>query len=425
MLDIKTIREHGEEVERRLKTRDPSVGLGGVVAADERRRRLLVEVEAMRTRQNEASKQIGVMRRKGEDPGRLMAEMQEVARRLKDLEGELREAEEALLAEMALLPNLPHPSVPVSLDKHDKVVVREWETRRELDFEFKNHVQIGTDLGMLDFERGAKIAGSQFPMYVGVGAQFEWALLNFMLDVHTREHGYTMVIPPYLVNPQTMFTSGNLPKFADQLYTCQDDGLYIIPTSEVPMTSIYRDEVLNEEVLPLYFTAYTACFRREAGTYGAKERGLVRVHQFNKVEMYKFTTEETSYDELEKLVADAEDIVRRLGLHFRTVLLVTGDIGQQSAKTYDIEVYLPGQGEYYEVSSCSNCEDYQARRGNIRYRPKGGGRPKFVHTLNGSGLATSRLMVSILENFQEADGGVRIPDVLVPYMNGLRRICKT
>ncbi|MBI4530562.1 MAG: serine--tRNA ligase [Candidatus Latescibacteria bacterium] len=424
MLDIRRIKEHPEEVERQLKTRDPSITLKGVVVADERRRRVLGEVETLRSRQNEASKQIGTMRQRGEDPAELMREMQEASRWLRDREAELREAEGALDAEMAMLPNIPHHSVPVSLNPNEKVVVRERGTKRAFDFAFKNHVQLGADLGILDFERGAKIAGSQFPMYVGMGARLEWALINFMLDVHVHEHGYTPVIPPYLVNTATMFTSGNLPKFADQLYTCQDDDLYVIPTSEVPMTSIYRDEILNEEILPLYFTAYTACFRREAGTYGAKERGLVRVHQFNKVEMYKFTTEGASYDELEQLVTDAEDIVRRLGLHYRTVLLVTGDIGQQAAKTYDIEVYLPGQEEYKEVSSCSNCEDYQARRGNIRYRPKGGGRPKFVHTLNGSGVATSRLMISLLENYQEPDGGVVIPDVLVPYMHGIRQIGK-
>ena len=243
-----------------------------------------------------------------------------------------------------------------------------------------------------------------------------------MIDVQTREKEYKLIIPPYLVNTDTMFTSGNLPKFEDQLYRCRDDELYLIPTSEVSLTSIHRDEILNEEDLPLYYTAYSACFRREAGTYGARERGLVRIHQFNKVELYKFTREETSYDELESLVADAEEIVRRLGLHYRVALLVTTDIGQQAAKTYDIEVFLPGQDEYYEISSCSNCEDYQARRGNIRYRPKGGGRPKFVHTLNGSGVATSRLMISILENCQEPDGSVVVPEVLVPYMGGIERI---
>lgn len=423
MLDIRKIRERPEEVEGRLKTREPSISLVGVLRADERRRMLLSDVEAHRTRQNEASKQIGRMRHTGEDSGEIMREMQELSRLLRDLESQLKDAEQELDGEMALLPNLPHDSVPVSLHKSENVVVREWSERREFDFEFKNHVQLGESLGILDFERGSKIAASQFPLYVGMGARLEWALISFMLDVHTREHGYTPVIPPYLVNPQTMFTSGNLPKFADQLYRCQEDDLYVIPTSEVPMTSMYRDEILEEASLPLAFTAYTACFRREAGSYGARERGLVRIHQFNKVEMYKFTNEDSSYDELEKLVADAEDIVRRLGLHFRTVLLVTGDIGQQSAKTYDIEVYLPGQASYYEVSSCSNCEDYQARRGNIRYRPQGGGRPRFVHTLNGSGLATSRLLISIMENNQQPDGSVLIPEVLVPYLGGVDRIC--
>lgn len=422
MLDIRKIREHPEDVEARLRTRDPSVDLKPVLELDERRREMRQEIDELRGKRNEASERIGRMRRQGEDISELRAEMAEVSSRLRTLEGHLREVEDALEGEMALLPNIPHESVPVSADKEDRAIVREVGEPRAFDFEFRNHIQLGTELGILDFARGSKIAGSQFPMYVGLGARLEWALVNFMIDVQTREKEYKLIIPPYLVNTDTMFTSGNLPKFEDQLYRCRDDELYLIPTSEVSLTSIHRDEILNEEDLPLYYTAYSACFRREAGTYGARERGLVRIHQFNKVELYKFTREETSYDELESLVADAEEIVRRLGLHYRVALLVTTDIGQQAAKTYDIEVFLPGQDEYYEISSCSNCEDYQARRGNIRYRPKGGGRPKFVHTLNGSGVATSRLMISILENCQEPDGSVVVPEVLVPYMGGIERI---
>ena len=422
MLDIRKIREHPEDVEARLRTRDPAVDLKPILELDGRRRSMQGEIDTLGEKRNEVSERIGRMRREGEDISELRAEMSEVGARIKTLEGELREVGEALDREMVLLPNIPHESVPVSEDKEDKIIVREEGGPRAFDFEFKNHVQLSEELGILDFERGAKIAGSQFPMYVGMGARLEWALINFMIDVQTREKDYTLIIPPYLVNADTMFASGNLPKFEDQLYRCRDDELYLIPTSEVSLTSIHRDEILDEENLPLYYTAYSACFRREAGTHGARERGLVRVHQFNKVELYKFTTEGTSYNELEALVADAEEIVRRLELHYRVALLVTTDIGQQAAKTYDIEVHLPGQEMYYEVSSCSNCEDYQGRRGNIRYRPKGGGRPKFIHTLNGSGLATSRLMVSILENGQEPDGSVVVPEVLVPYMGGVDRL---
>ncbi|MDX9754695.1 MAG: serine--tRNA ligase, partial [bacterium] len=293
--------------------------------------------------------------------------------------------------------------------------------KREFGFTPKNHLELGKIHNLFDFERGAKITGSQFPLYWGWGADLEWALLTFMRE-HNRSRGYTTVIPPLLLNRESTFTSGNLPKFEDQLYKCKEDPFYLLPTSEVPMTSLYRDEILEEAQLPLYYTAQTPCFRREAGTYGSEERGLVRVHQFNKVELYKFVVPETSYEELESLVKDAEHILEELELHYRTMLLVTGDIGNQSAKTYDIEVWLPGQNSYYEVSSCSNCEDYQARRGNIRYRSKETGKPRYVHTLNGSGLATPRLLISILENNQQEDGSIVIPPVLRKYLGGKERL---
>lgn len=422
MLDLRYLREHPEEAERRLRTRDPSLSLQPILERDERRRALLQEVERLRHQRNEVSREIGRLRQRGEAAEELIAAMREVGERIEALERELRQVEAELRDLLARLPNLPHESVPVSLNKADNVVVREWGEKPSFAFPPRHHVELGELLNILDLPRGAKLAGSQFPLYKGLGAELEMALVHWMLDVNVREKGYTLIFPPILVNEATMFASGNLPKFEEQLYRCRDDELYLIPTAEVPLTGFHRDEILREEDLPLYYTAYTPCFRREAGTWGAEERGLIRVHQFNKVELYKFTTPETSYVELERLVADAEDLVRRLGLPYRVSLLVTGDLGQQSAKTYDIEVWLPAQGAYYEVSSCSNCEDYQARRGNIRFRRSESRRVEFVHTLNGSGLATPRLMVALLENYQQPDGSVVIPEVLRPYLGGRERI---
>jgi len=421
MIDIRLIRERREEVEQRLRTRDPAIHLDEVVRLEARRRDLLAEVERRRSRRNELGREIGRRKQAGEDAAELLRESQQLKEQLPALEDELREVEQRLQAELAVLPNLPHPSVPVSLDKADNVLVREWGARREFDFEPLNHLELAKHHRLLDLERGAKLAGSQWPLYVGLGARLELALIHFFLETHTAK-GYTLVLPPLFVNRETMFTAGNLPKFEDQLYACRDDELLAIPTAEVPLTGLHRDEIIPEDDLPLYYTAYTPCFRREAGTYGAEERGLVRVHQFNKVEMYKFVTPESSYDELEAMVRDAEEVVQKLGLHYRTMLLVTGDLGQQAAKTYDVEVWLPGQNAYYEVSSCSNCEDYQARRGQIRYRRRADRKVDFVHTLNGSGLATSRLLISLLENNQQADGSIVIPEVLRPYLGGLEKI---
>jgi len=422
MLDLRKIRENRETVEARLRTRDPDLSLDEVVNLDEKRREVLAEVEHLRNQRNVVSKEIGRRKQAGEEVAELIAQMRAVSGRIQELEAQLREVEERLHQALSLLPNVPHESVPIGQDKRDNLVVREWGERPEFDFEPLNHLELAQRHRLLDLRRGAKMAGSQWPLYVGLGAQLEMALVNFCLEVNVREKGYSPVFPPLLVNPETMFASGNLPKFADQLYTCQTDDLLLIPTAEVSLTGLHRDEILAEEDLPLYYTAYTPCFRREAGTYGAEERGLIRVHQFNKVEMYKYTTPETSYAELESLVRDAEDLVERLGLHYRTTLLVTGELGQQAAKTYDVEVWLPGQQAYYEVSSCSNCEDYQARRGRIRYRPRGGGKPRYVHTLNGSGLATPRLMIALLENNQQPDGSILIPEVLRPYLGGLEKI---
>jgi seryl-tRNA synthetase len=425
MLDIRQIRENPEEFEKALRRRQPDLSLEPLLELDRQKREMLHRAETLRNEQKTLSKQIGQARQKGEDAGEVMEKVSSIKQEIASLEEPLKETEEKLDRLLAELPNVPHPSVPADMDKKNNVEVRREGEIRQFDFEPKNHLELSESLGLFDLARAAKISGSQWPMYTGEGARLELALLYFMINENVKK-GFTLVLPPLLVNAQSMFTSGNLPKFADQLYKCQDDPLYLIPTSEVPLTSLYRDEILSEENLPLYYCAMTPCFRREAGTYGAEERGLVRMHQFNKVEMYKYTTPETSYDELETLTAAAENLVSRLGLHYRTMLLVTGDIGQQAAKTYDVEVWLPGQDAYYEVSSCSNCEDYQARRGNIRYRPKAEGgektRPRFVHTLNGSGLATSRLMVSILENYQQADGSVMIPEVLRPWMGGQEKI---
>ncbi len=422
VLDIRLIRSSLEETEQKLKRRDPSISLRPVLDLDSRRRQLIFQSEELKKKRNEASDRIGRLKKEGKDATQHIAEMKEVSEEIKRLDSEIRRVDEQIRHEMSLLPNIPDDSVPTGDTKEYAVVLREWGEKPEFPFEPKNHVQLSATTGFLDFPRATKLAESQFPMYVGIGAILEWALLCFMVDVQTRENGYTLVLPPYLVNAQTMFTSGNLPKFEHELYKLPEDDLYLIPTSEVPLTSLHRDEILEEENLPLRYASYTACFRREAGTYGAEERGLIRVHQFNKIEMYKVTTPETSEQELVSMVRDAERLVERLGLHYRTRLLPTGDMALQSSKTCDIEVWLPAQKAYYEVSSCSNCKSFQAIRGNIRYRPKDGGKNQYVHTLNGSGLATSRLMVAILETYQQADGSIVLPDALWKYVPGIERI---
>lgn len=420
MLDIKLIREKKEWVEEQLRRREPGISLDAIIDLDAKRRALQAETDAMRARQNAVNKDIVQRKKTGQSADDLMAEMKTLSETIKQNTVDLRDCEDAMTVKISELPNLPHASVPTDMNKKNNQVFRTWGQKREFTFTPKNHLELGAMNNLFDFERGAKIAGSQFPLYLGWGAELEWALLTFMRE-HNRDRGYKAVVPPLLLNRESTFASGNLPKFEDQLYKCKDDPFYLLPTSEVPMTSLYRDEIIPGEKLPLYYTAQTPCFRREAGTYGSEERGLVRVHQFNKVEMYKFVAPETSYNELEKLVKDAEHMVELLGLHYRTMLLVTGDIGNQAAKTYDIEVWLPGQNSYYEVSSCSNCEDYQARRGNIRYRGSDG-KPRFVHTLNGSGLATPRLLISILENNQQEDGTIIIPEVLRKYLGGKERL---
>ncbi len=417
MIDLQRIREDPEGVLRRLRKRDPNVSLDGILALDERRRSLIREVEELRRRRNTGSQEVARLQREGrvEEAGALIAELKTVSQRLKELEAELSQVERELEAELLSLPNIPHDSVPTGT-KEEKVILRTYGVKPEFDFQPRNHVELGKSLGILDFERAAVITGSRFPLYIGDGALLELSLIKWMFELHVREHGYIPVLPPILANRRSFEVSGQLPKFADDLYHCERDDLFLNPTAESLLANLHRDEILEEEDLPLRYVAYTPCFRREAGTWGEAQRGLIRVHQFNKVELFHYTTPERSYRDLEELIHHAEVILQRLGLHYRVALLTAGDLAQQSAKTVDLEVWLPAQGRYYEVSSCSNCEDYQARRGNIRFRPAGGGKPRFVHTLNGSGLATSRLFAAILEQNQRADGSVVLPQVLAELL---------
>ncbi|BER92937.1 serine--tRNA ligase [Atrimonas thermophila] len=421
MLDWKWAREHPEVVEESLRKRamEPEL-FRELVGIDERRRSLQQEVDALRAERNRLSKQIGQYKREGHDPSQLLAEVQEISEKVKELETLLKEVEEEWKAKLLLLPNLPHESVPVGRDEADNQEVKRWGEIPAFTFQPRPHWEIGEGLGIIDFERAAKIASSRFAVLWKAGAMLERALINFMLDVHTQKHGYTEVFPPFLVNTQAMIGTGQLPKFYEDLYHCQDD-LHLIPTAEVPVTNLHSNEILREEDLPLRYVAYSACFRREAGSYGKDVRGLIRQHQFNKVELVKFTRPEESYQELETLLQDAEEILRLLGLPYRVVVLCTGDLGFAAAKTYDIEVWIPSQNRYREISSCSNFEDFQARRANIRYRLKNGSLG-YVHTLNGSGLAVGRTLVAILENYQQEDGTVIIPEALRPYMHGMEVI---
>jgi seryl-tRNA synthetase len=350
--------------------------------------------------------------------------MKKVSQEMKELDVVVQEKEKALQDFLLMVPNLPHPSVPVGKDSSDNVEVRRWGEMPRFDFEPKPHWDIGEELRILDFKTGAKLAGARFTLYLDLGAKIERALINFMLDLHTREHGYREVLPPFMVNRATMTGTGQLPKFEEELFKVEGTDYFLIPTAEVPVTNIHQGEVLEEGALPLYYTAYTPCFRKEAGSYGKDVRGLIRQHQFNKVELVKVTKPENSYDELEKLTSNAEEVLRRLNIPYRVITLCTGDLGFSAAKTYDIEVWLPGQNAFKEISSCSNCEDFQARRAKIRYRISGKSKTEYVHTLNGSGLAVGRTLIAILENYQQADGSVLIPEVLRPYMHGVERIEK-
>ena len=423
MLDLKFLRENLEEVENRLKARGGDIDLSGFKELDAKRRKLLTESEALKARKNAVSEEIGKLKREKKDASTLVAEMQEEGAQLKNLEAAAAAVEEEMNAFLLGVPNVPHSSVPVGKDANDNTVVRKWGEPKTFSFSPKEHTELGEKLGILDFERAGKISGARFSLLMGQGALLERALINFMLDIHTTEHGYTEVLPPFMVKSSSLMGTGQLPKFKEDLFKIEGSDHYLIPTAEVPVTNIHNDEIIDEEKLPISYTAFTPCFRSEAGSYGKDVKGLIRQHQFNKVEMVKFATPETSYDELEKLTDNAEEILRRLGLPYQVVLLCTGDMGFSSAKTYDIEVWLPGQGKYREISSCSNFEDFQARRANIRVRPKGG-KARFLHTLNGSGLAVGRTLVAILENYQQEDGSVIVPEALRPYMRGLEKITK-
>jgi seryl-tRNA synthetase len=422
MLDIKLLRENLAEVKARMATRGSEVDWNEFVSLDRERREALANIERLKERKNRLSGEIGQLKKSGGDVAALMREVEEVSAAIRDGEGPLADIEARFEQFMLTLPNLPHPTVTVGKTSDDNQEIRRWGEPPKFDFEPKNHWDIGEELGILDFERAAKIAGSRFAVYRDAGAKLERALINFMLDLHTRENRYKEMIPPALVNRAALVGTGQLPKFEDDLFRLAEGEYFLIPTAEVPLTNLHRDELLERENLPIRYVAYTPCFRSEAGSYGKDVRGLIRLHQFNKVEMVKFTEPETSYNELESMVEDAEEVLKRLKLPFRVVELCTGDTGFASAKTYDLEVWLPGQNTYREISSCSNCEDFQARRANIRYRKDKKGKPIFVHTLNGSGLAVGRTLVAILENYQQKNGSVIIPEVLRPYMGGLESI---
>lgn len=418
MLDLKFVRSNLDSIKEMIKSRYYDLDLSQFETLDRERRDRLTELEALRHQRNKVSEEIAAMKKRGEDASSAIAEMKKVASSIKEMEKDLPQFVEQLNRLLMVVPNIPHESVPIGKDENDNPVIRTWGVIREMDFEPLPHWELGEKLGILDFARAAKISGARFTLYRGIGAKLERALINFMLDIHIREHGYTEVLPPFMVNAASMTGTGQLPKFKDDLFKIQDWDLYLIPTAEVPVTNIYREEIFNEDDLPIYHVAYTPCFRSEAGSHGKDTRGLTRQHQFNKVEMVKFTRPEESYDELEKLTRNAEEILRRLELPYRVISLCTGDLGFSSAKTYDLEVWLPGHNLYREISSCSNFCDFQGRRAGIRFKRKGSNHTEPVHTLNGSGLAVGRTVVAILENYQQSDGSVVIPDALRPYMDG-------
>ena len=424
MLEAKYIREHLDEVRERLELRGQSISLNQFVSLDSERRKTIQEWERLRALQKKVSDEVSRRKREGKDAFELISEMKKVSQEIKDLDKIVEEKEKALQDFLLIIPNLPHHTVPKGTDPSENAEIRRWGEIPKFYFVPKPHWDLGEELGILDFKSGAKIAGARFTLYWDLGAKLERALINFMLDLHTREHGYREVLPPFMVNRVTMTGTGQLPKFEEELFKVEGTDYFLIPTAEVPVTNIHQDEVLEEDVLPLYYTAYTPCFRKEAGSYGKDTRGLIRQHQFNKVELVKFVKPEHSYDELEKLLSNAEEVLKRLKLPYRVVNLCTGDLGFSASKTYDIEVWLPGQETFKEISSCSNFEDFQARRAKIRYRIAGKSKTEYVHTLNGSGLAVGRTLVAILENYQQADGSVVIPEVLRPYLYGVERIEK-
>ena len=422
MLDVKFVAENPDLVIEKMALRGIDLDLQDFLRLAKERKEFLQQIEALRFELNKTSKQIGKMKGEGRDPRSLIQEMKKVSDTIKDLEGTYKRLEGDLEKMLLDIPNIPHESVPEGPDSESNREVRRFGKKPGFSFDPKPHWEIGENLGILDFERAAKLAGSRFAVYFGLGARLERALINFMLDIHTKERGYTEVIPPFIANEESLTGTGNLPKFEDDLFKLKGQPWYLIPTAEVPLTNLYREEILDGQTLPLRFVAYTPCFRSEAGSYGKDIRGLIRQHQFNKVELASFVLPENSYEELEKLTGDAEEVLKRLGLHFRTVALSTGDLGFAGAKTYDLELWMPHRNKFLEISSCTNCENFQARRANIRFRREPKGRPEFVHTLNGSGVAIGRTVSAILECFQQEDGSVLVPEALRAYMDGVERI---
>lgn len=422
MLDVKYVRENMDQVKAFLEARNYSFDLSSILSLDGKRRELIAKVEQLKAERNAGSKEVGAAKSKGEDVSALMDRMKSIGDEVKCLDQEVAQIDSDLEGIMLQIPNKPHSSVPVGADENDNVEVRRWGSPKTFDFEPLAHWDLGENLGILDFKRGVSLAQSRFTVLAGAGARLERALLNFMLDLHVDRHGYKEINPPFMVNSAAMSGTGQLPKFADDLYRVADDDLWLIPTAEVPLTNLHGGEILEESDLPIYYTAYTPCFRKEAGSHGRDVRGIMRQHQFEKVEMVKLSTPDRSYEELEKLTANAEEVLQLLKLPYRVITLCTGDMGFGSSKTYDVEVWLPSQGRYREISSCSNCEDFQARRMNTRYRPSDGGKPRFVHTLNGSGIAIGRALIAVMENYQRSDGSIEIPEVLMPYMGGMKEI---
>jgi len=435
MLDIKFIRENPDKVKKALDDRGHDFNLDELLSLDAERRRLLIEVEKMKHQKNLVSDEVGMMLKEKKDTKAKIADMKVVSQKIDEIDKKVEEIDQKIGKIAYIIPNIPHFSVPIAKDASGNKVVKEWGDIPKFDFKPRDHVELSELLDIIDLPRATKISGGGFVLYKKLGARMERALINFMLDLHTKKHGYTEVFPPFLVNRASMTGTGQLPKFEEDMYRLTDDDLFLIPTAEVPVTNIFRDEVLKEEELPIYYTAYTACFRREAGSYGKDTKGLSRVHQFDKVELVKFVKPEGSYDELEKLRADAEEVIQLLGLPYRVVMLCTGDLSFASSKCYDIELWAPGSGKFLEVSSCSNFEDFQARRANIKYRRAKGqgprakgqgpaGKTEYVHTLNGSGVALARLVIAILEVYQQEDGSVVIPEALRPYMDSVEKIVK-
>ena len=422
MLDLGFVRSNLTRVREKMKDRGIAGILGDFEALDVERRKLLSEAEALKAQRNTVSNEIAALKKQKQDASSLISQMKQVSVNIQQLDEQAKAADEKLRDLLRKVPNIPHDTVPVGRGSEDNQEIRRWGEPRKFEFEPKAHWDLGPELGILDFERAAKIAGARFAVYYGVGAKLERALAQFMLDLHTREHGYTEVLPPFMVNSESMFGTGQLPKFAEDSFKLEGTDYWMIPTAEVPVTNLFRDEVLDAEDLPIKFCAWTACFRSEAGSYGKDTRGIIRQHQFQKVELVKFALPDNSYDELESLTSNAEAVLRRLGLPYRVVALSTGDLGFSSAKTYDLEVWLPSSKEYKEISSCSNFESFQARRANLRFRRGRGGKTELLHTLNGSGLAVGRTWLAVLENYQQEDGSIIVPEALRPYLDGLERI---